>query len=498
MPRSFLMTWVPARKGWMKWHRGHNYSVSCRQLGTEPTKEGSWQAANEWWSAKEAELRDRAVAPEASLDPASQGVKDLLERFPHDELRRLAVRGEAARTLLTILERASVHGLAASEGGSSPGLAPLPVALNAIADLERGVSIPGEVISRVMSQGFTDSLAPEFREQYVRHLDHVIDSNPVPRDRTIKAQMDGWARLQHSRQVAGKISAGRYDAYLRNAGVFAEWAGPHSDIATLDAPKVRAYYDWLCQQIGNGRYSTSYARSLLNAAKNLVSRIAELGLIPLPGNLRSKDFTFDDSSGDIDYFTIAEIRSLMDECDRISPRTKLFLLLMLNCGMYQSDISDLKPSEVDLGRGVVTRRRSKRRRQGLRVTYKLWPETLELLRTLGSTEGERVLSSEDGNPLVSYRAVQGKLRRYDLIGQSYDKVRKRCGVSKPIKVFRKTSAHLLDRHRVYRAFCPHFLAHAPRTVTEISYVGTPPEELFFEAIDWLRLELQIGGEAATR
>jgi hypothetical protein len=47
------------------------------------------------------------------------------------------------------------------------------------------------------------------------------------------------------------------------------------------------------------------------------------------------------------------------------------------------------------------------------------------------------------------------------------------------------------RNRAYRSFAPYFLAHAPRTVTEISYIGTPPEELFFEAIDWLREELLI-------
>jgi hypothetical protein len=74
-------------------------------------------------------------------------------------------------------------------------------------------------------------------------------------------------------------------------------------------------------------------------------------------------------------------------------------------------------------------------------------------------------------------------------------VRKRAGIAKAIKVFRKTSAHhTLDRHRVYRAFCPYFLAHAPKTVTEISYVGTPPKELFFEAIDWLREELLLGNK----
>ena len=95
----------------------------------------------------------------------------------------------------------------------------------------------------------------------------------------------------------GKISAGRFDAYQRNVGVFVEWAGPSSDISTLDAPKIRAYYDWLCQQIGDNRFSPAYARSLLNAAKNFVSRVAELGLIPLPGTLRSKDFSFETRPG---------------------------------------------------------------------------------------------------------------------------------------------------------------------------------------------------------
>jgi integrase len=450
----------------------------------DATKEASWQAANEWWQEKEAELRDRSTKAEIPLDPASQKVKDLLERFPVRDLRRLADRGEAARKVLDILERASVDGIPTVEG-----MGPSPVALNTVAALERGEGIPGHVISNVMSNGFTE---PEYHQQYLKHLDRRLDPNPVPKDRTVKGQMESWVRLQHSRHVAGKISAGRYDAYQRNVGVFVEWAGPSRDISEIDAPKVRDYYDWLCHQIGAGRFSPAYARSLLNAAKNFVSRVAELGMIPLPGNLRSKDFTFDDASGEFDYYTVAEIRSLLAECDRTSLRTKLFLLLMLNCGMYQGDISDLKPSETDLEHGVITRRRSKRRKQGLRVTYKLWPETLELLRTFASTDGDHVLSSEDGNPLVSYQTVKAKLRRYDLIGHAYEKVRRRVGITKPIKVFRKTSAHILDRHRVYRAFCPYFLAHAPRTVTEISYVGTPPEELFFEAIDWLREEILLG------
>ena len=127
MPRTFMMTWVPARKGWMKWHRGHSYSVSCRQLGTEPTKEASWLAANEWWQEKEAELREQATAPDILLDPASQSIKDILDRFSVRDLRRLAGRGEAARKLLDILDRASVDGIPTVDGR---GPLPLPSELS--------------------------------------------------------------------------------------------------------------------------------------------------------------------------------------------------------------------------------------------------------------------------------------------------------------------------------------------------------------------------------
>ena len=486
MPRIYLMTWVPARKGWMKWFKGRNHPVSCRQLGTEPNKEASWQAANDWWQEKEAELLEVKAPAPLPMDPASQSMKDLLDRLSIRDLRRLAVQGEAAQKLLDILEKASVDGIPQTQGAI-----PLPFALKTVYALESGQGIPGHVISDVMSNGFTENLAPEFQQQYIKSLDRRIGGETVSKDKTVKGQADAWIRNQHSRHVAGKISAGRYDAYERNLAVFVEWIRPGTDISEITAHRLRDYYDWLCQQIGTGRFSPAYSRSLLNATKNFMTRIAELGLIPLPGNIRSKDFSFDDSPQEIVYFTRTEIRFLLSECDKTSPRTKLFLLLMLNCGMYQSDIADLKPSEVDLDRGVITRRRSKRKRHGLKVTYKLWPETIELLRRYGSFDGDLVLTFEDGNRLVVYRVPKGEFKRYDLIGQAYNNIRKRVGVTKPIKVFRKTSANTLDQHRVYRSFCPYFLAHAPRTVTEISYVGTPPEELFFEAIEWLREELLL-------
>lgn len=56
MPRSELMTWQSRQRRWIKKHRGKQYVVSCRQLGTAATKDASLQAANEWWKQRQKEL----------------------------------------------------------------------------------------------------------------------------------------------------------------------------------------------------------------------------------------------------------------------------------------------------------------------------------------------------------------------------------------------------------------------------------------------------------
>jgi hypothetical protein len=57
------MTWVsPPRAYWRKAYRGKVYTISCRELGVEKTKEGSYQAANAWWQQKKAEI-DTASVP---------------------------------------------------------------------------------------------------------------------------------------------------------------------------------------------------------------------------------------------------------------------------------------------------------------------------------------------------------------------------------------------------------------------------------------------------
>lgn len=68
MPTAQMMYWVKAQKQWLKEYRGKTYSVSCRQLKCEPTKEASRLLANDWWDRKQKEIDE--LLGEAKKHPA--------------------------------------------------------------------------------------------------------------------------------------------------------------------------------------------------------------------------------------------------------------------------------------------------------------------------------------------------------------------------------------------------------------------------------------------
>ncbi|HEY8748926.1 MAG TPA: hypothetical protein VIM11_13175, partial [Tepidisphaeraceae bacterium] len=60
-------------------------------------------------------------------------------------------------------------------------------------------------------------------------------------------------------------------------------------------------------------------------------------------------------------------------------RTRLFAMLALNCGMYQSDIGRLTLDEINLKEGYIFWDREKEPQNPFRVRHDLWPETLALV-----------------------------------------------------------------------------------------------------------------------
>ena len=168
-------------------------------------------------------------------------------------------------------------------------------------------------------------------------------------------------------------------------------------------------------------------------------------------------------------------------------RTRLDLLLMLNCGMYQGDLSDLKHEEVDWNAGTVTRRRSKPKSHKSVPTarYRLWRETLKLLRQHRTTAGGQVLRNSNGHPLV-VRSLKpdGRAQTNDSIKNAYDRLKKKTGIMKPLKLRRKTSANLIRSNGQYSGLEDLFLGHSPSSLSDKHYTA-PPEDLLARAIVWV-------------
>lgn len=429
MAKKLHMTWVASGRRWRKCYKGRWYAVSCRQLRVPETKEASWRAANAWW---EDQKRIADTAPPTEQD----------------------LRANAFRVYCMVQD--------------------------------------WQVLDEASREKVVDSLIGAGQYQKIKaQAEHIVASmKATPPERTVKAQIEAWKTLLRSACQSGQMSEGRFDAYCRNINIFVEWIGEDMAIDAIDEAKLEGYFNHLSIQVGAKKYSPTYAHTLLMTAKQFISRLAEMKLIPLPGNIRSRRFRFNHSAPTkIEAFTLKEVREMLAVCDSFSERTKLYLLLMLNCGMYQNDIAEMHRDEINWTKGTLTRARSKtKEHRGPEVTYKLWPETLSLLKKQRAKEGELVLTTKDGNPLVRYWLEDGEMRRYDCIQAAWTVVAKRLKLRKMrlgMKHLRKTASSILGGHPQYKFYANHFLADSPRAIADRHYV-IPSETEFFAALDWLR------------
>jgi integrase len=429
MARKIEMTWQASTRRWFKKYKGKMFTVSCRQLGCPETKENSVAAANAWWDAK---LKEIESAPPTEEDRKANAFK--------------------------VWSMVQEWGQLAED------------------DRERLV----------------DSMVGEGQYRKIKaQAEAIVDSatKATPTERTVAAQVDAWKGLLRSACQSKQLSEGRYDAYCRRIRPFMEWVGPQSSIDALDEGKFAGYYGHLSSQVAGGRYSPASAHELMMTAKQFVKRLASMRLIALPGNIADRRFRFNHSvAAKIETFGIEEVQSFLEAA---SERTRLYILLMLNCGMYQADVTELRQEEVDWSQGTIKRARSKtRERGGPVVTYKLWPETFTLLRKYRSAV-DLVLTTDEGNPLVKEWLEGGKYRKYDAIRSAWFRLAKKMGMEKGrlgMKHLRKTASSMLGEHPQFKYYATHFLADSPKHMTEKHYVK-PNEAEFFEALEWLRGKL---------
>jgi integrase len=304
----------------------------------------------------------------------------------------------------------------------------------------------------------------------------------VPPDRTIGTLVNRYLEHERSRLDADQISMSEYGLVHLCLDAFREWIGPESAIEVIDAERWENYYLHLMRW----DKSVEYKKKRFRHARNFIDWAVSLGLIPTPPNLHRKQHRFGGTAKIAPIMTIDEVKRLIKE----SPgQLKLHLLLMANCGMTQIDISDLRQEDVDWRDGRIIRKRSKtaHEKNVPTVNYKLWPITWELLQHYRQPEGERVLLTESGKPWVrDWIGDDGKRKKTDSIKSNYVHVQRRLRFTKSMKLIRKTSATLIDRHETYGRLNDFFLGHAPRSVSEQNYNNREgPFELFDQAIAWL-------------
>jgi integrase len=192
----------------------------------------------------------------------------------------------------------------------------------------------------------------------------------------------------------------------------------------------------------------------------------------------------------------------IEECQQVllagNERVRLFALLMLNCGFTQVDIGDLKQSEVDWKKGIITRKRSKTRKKKTKnskpsripkISFQLWPETFSLLKKYRSTDPERVLLSESGTPLWQESLKgQAKSSKTDLVRQTWVRMQKKTGITISPKQLRKAGPNELNKHPQYKMFHYDLLGNVPEGIAAQHYIQFD-QAGFAKALAWLRTKI---------
>jgi integrase len=477
MPAQYEMKWLPKHRLWRRMLHGKRYVVSCRQLSkwagkpVPETKEGSYQIANAWWRAKSIEI--------GGSPPPPQPHADYIEEY-RQKLRIAKQYGEhhVADALASEIARVEKGGLPSYL--CEPDISDFEAWADTSSPIEEPPLDDEALEQRFLNYEIEEAFNP-FSKVWEDRLARERRSN-VPPERTVSALVERYLKRERNRYDAGQISLSEYDLVSRYLEAFRDWIGAESPVEVINAERWDDYYGHLLQLAK----SVEYKKKRLRYAKVFIEWTISMALIPPLPNLHNRKYRFGGRAKVPPIMTADEVRRLIKEAPG---QLKLHLLLMANCGMTQKDISDLRQDEVDWSDGRIVRKRSKTadKKNVPTVNYKLWPETWALLQHYRQTEGDRVLLTNSGLQWVrEWPGDDGKKHKTDAIASNYKHLRKRLSFGKSLKVFRKTSPTLMDRHEIYGRLWRLFLGQAPRGIAEINYINREGRfTLFDEAVEWL-------------
>jgi integrase len=482
--RNRELTWEKGRNRWRKKYRGRVYVFP---FGKSKSDEHGYQAALEAWHEKKAELD-------------AQGK-------PHQADYQLAVRLRQEVVNWLLLEQpqasqydASIDALREDNRREQGWGGPPATFLNWEHEHDRLVRELDK-----LNRDFQRKNPPPLNQPNTLPIDPIayktnrekmlwgerIESphsfqrwtGTADPDRTIGANLDKFLAMKKGKAEAGQESPGWFNVLSQRLEYFRTFAGG-TPVDQLNRT-LAGFHGHLLQRVARKEIRPAFACGILTSVKTFVRWLDQQEVIDrLPRNLHSLRITAPPQ--EVQVFAVEEIETLLANS---LPRTRLFFMLMINCGFTQQDVSDLRHDEVDWVSGRIVRKRSKTRTEGNVpvVNYPLWGETFALLKASRSVDPVRVLVTEAGTPLRqrAFRA-DGKTQNNDMIDSAYTRVCRKLKIDhpKPLKLLRKTGASTLETHPDFGRYAQRYLGHAPTSVADKHYVR-PSQEQFDAAVRWL-------------
>lgn len=297
------------------------------------------------------------------------------------------------------------------------------------------------------------------------------------------------AKFVEKRANSG-ISGGGYANLQRHLKYACEQFGDDFDVRRISGQSLERLHEALLKDIKKDRFTSSTAVGHQTSFQSFVRWLWEIEVLAeLPRNLTVKSQRFIVENKGVRVFSIGDVRTIYAAGN---DRVRLFMLLALNCGMTQIDISALHPSDVDWQKRTLSRKRGKTKQfeSVPIVTYSLWPQTLALLKKFKSSDETRLLLAPEGGPLKFEVNRNGKVAKNDYIGLTFHRMLKAKSLKGQFKMLKKTSASMLRNHPTFSGLEGVFLDHAPRTMSDKHYTEVPTE-LLAQAIEWLREKFKL-------
>jgi len=429
---------------------GKRYRVTCDDLNTPRTKEGSYQVANEWWRKLVASLGVKTIDPERmdalsdldrKIDYAANNAPDLL----------LALK----ETRQAILDEPPGEIVLDDDG---------TIADNIKTARLMGISIPKDTDPLVLQHLFGD------RRLWDERLSR---SKAVEKNRTIGVQLDLF--LDEIRPTQKPQTHNEMASYLRELQNTKVWS-KETDANTVDEQTVARHYAYLTAQ----NYKYGPHNKYLGFFRRFVTWLWTSKILANePRNLKLRSHRKKRV-----HVEVRQFDGVREAIKALPFPHTLWAVLALNCGMTNADLGATRWDQIDTEKWILTRRRAKTGDDPgtPTVRYKLWKETITALQKLPSREG-LLFTTGNGSPMYkAWYDEDGTTHKKDMFSSYWTRLDPKSPI--PLGKFRSIGATALKQDKLFRQYADLYLGHAAASLTDIHY-GAESWGPFFEATEFI-------------